>query len=103
MEAQILSEAPLSLALLIVLGRPGFANVLSTIKEVFYEIMFHKQVYDSLETLQTDLDQWVTSYNTERVHSRIIYCGRTPIHTLRGSHTLFEEKDGSTNPTATIS
>jgi len=50
-----------------------------TIKEEFYEITFRKKVYDSLEVLQSDLDEWIESYNTERVHSGKMCCGRTPI------------------------
>jgi len=68
-----------------------------TIKEEFYEITFRKKVYDSLEMLQTDLDQWVASYNTERVHSGKMCCGRTPIQTLRESRTLCDEKVGQLN------
>jgi len=65
-----------------------------TIKEEFYEITFRKKVYDSLEVLQSDLDEWVASYNTERVHSGKMCCGRTPIQTLRESRTLCDEKVG---------
>ena len=68
-----------------------------TIKEEFYEITFRKKVYDSLEVLQSDLDDWVASYNTERVHTGRMCCGRTPIQTLRESRTLCDEKVGQLN------
>ena len=68
-----------------------------TIKEEFYEITFRKKVYDSLEVLQSDLDEWIESYNTERVHSGKMCCGRTPIQTLRESRTLCDEKVGQLN------
>ena len=68
-----------------------------TIKEEFYEITFRKKVYDSLETLQSDLDAWVASYNNDRVHSGKMCCGRTPMQTLRDARTLCEEKVGQLN------
>ena len=63
-----------------------------TIKVEFYEITFRKKIYDSLEVLQSDLDEWVASYNTERVHSGKMCCGRTPLQTHRESRTLCDEK-----------
>jgi len=63
-----------------------------TIKEEFYEITFRKKVYDSLDVLQNDLDAWVNSYDSERVHSGKMCCGRTPIETLRDGLTICNEK-----------
>ena len=68
-----------------------------TIKEEFHEITFRKNVYDSLEVLQSDLDEWFASYNTERVHTGRMCCGRTPIQTFRESRTLCNDKFGQFN------
>lgn len=34
----------------------------------FYQVAFRKKIFHSLEKLQTDLDEWLTYYNTERTH-----------------------------------
>lgn len=68
-----------------------------TVKEEFYEITFRKKVYSDLETLQTDLDEWVNQYNTERTHQGKMCCGRTPMQTLRDAHHLCNEKVAALN------
>jgi transposase InsO family protein len=40
-----------------------------TIQEEFYGVAFRKELYNSLEELQFDLDTWVRQYNEERAHS----------------------------------
>ena len=40
-----------------------------TIQDEFYAIAFRKKIYDSIEGLQKDLDQWIHYYNHERTHS----------------------------------
>jgi len=42
-----------------------------TTQEEFYAVAFRKKLYNSLEELQDDLDQWLKYYNQERTH-----CGR---------------------------
>lgn len=32
----------------------------------FYHVAFGKKIYDSIDTLQTDLDAWRDQYNNER-------------------------------------
>lgn len=54
-----------------------------TVKEKFYEIAFRKKLYSKLDDLQADLDEWVESYNHERSQLRKMFCGRTPMQTLR--------------------
>jgi len=34
----------------------------------FYRVTFRKKVYGDLETLQTDLDEYMNRFNTERTH-----------------------------------
>src|SRR3712207_7089515 len=37
-----------------------------TVQNEFYAIAFRKKIYTTIEQLQTDLDTWMNSYNTER-------------------------------------
>ena len=39
-----------------------------TILQEFYQVTFRKKIYQSMEQLQADLDQWVAHYNDERTH-----------------------------------
>lgn len=36
---------------------------------------FRKKIYNDLEVLQTDLDDWLMYYNTERTHQGKMCCG----------------------------
>ena len=63
-----------------------------TIKEEFYDIAFRKKIYKSLDELQTDLDQWMDYYNTERPHSGKYCNGRTPNVTFSDTKHLADEK-----------
>ena len=40
-----------------------------TILNEFYQIAFRKKIYNSLEELQQDVDEWITKYNEDRPHS----------------------------------
>src|SRR5207237_4159581 len=40
-----------------------------TIQEEFYAVAFRKKLYDSLEVMQSDLDEWLQYYNEQRSHS----------------------------------
>jgi transposase InsO family protein len=63
-----------------------------TIQEEFYAIAFRKKMYDSLETLQADLDTWIAFYNQERPHSGRYCFGKTPLQTWMDSKELAMEK-----------
>lgn len=63
-----------------------------TIQNEFYAIAFRKRLYDSLEALQTDLDQWITEYNEQRTHSGKYCFGRTPWETFLASKNLATDK-----------
>jgi transposase InsO family protein len=63
-----------------------------TILEEFYQVTFRKKVYNSLEQLQGDLDEWLLYYNRERPHSGRYCYGKTPLQTFRDSKHLADEK-----------
>ncbi len=50
-----------------------------TILNEFYQIAFRKKIYNSLEQLQEDVDEWVREYNEERPHSGKYCFGKTPM------------------------
>lgn len=53
-----------------------------TMLQEFYQITFRKKLYESIEQLQQDVDQWIAQYNEERPHS-VRYCfGKTPMQTF---------------------
>lgn len=63
-----------------------------TIQEEFYAIVFRKKIYQSLEQLQSDLDDWLEWYNKERTHSGKHCFGKTPWQTFEQSVSLALEK-----------
>lgn len=63
-----------------------------TIQEEFYAVAFRKKLYDNLEDLQQDLDQWIKFYNHQRPHSGRYCFGKTPMETFKDSITLARKK-----------
>jgi hypothetical protein len=63
-----------------------------TIQEEFYAVAFRRKLYDSLATLQKDLDEWMAYYNNERAHSGRYCFGKTPMQTFKESTTLARQK-----------
>lgn len=63
-----------------------------TILQEFYQVAFRKKVYDSLQELQDDLDEWIHFYNHERTHQGKMCCGRTPMQTLYDGKLIWKEK-----------
>jgi len=63
-----------------------------TMQEEFYAIAFRKKLYDNLEDLQHDLDEWMTYYNQERAHSGRYCYGKTPMQTFKESIILAQQK-----------
>ena len=53
-----------------------------TILQKFYQVAFRRKVYESLDQLQADLDNWIEHYKTERTHQGKRCCGRTPFQTM---------------------
>lgn len=63
-----------------------------TMQDEFYAIAFRKKLYDKLELLQQDLDEWLKYYNLERPHSGRYCFGKTPMQTFNESITLAKQK-----------
>lgn len=63
-----------------------------TIQDEFYAIAFRKKIYNTLEEMQVDLDNWLNDYNTNRTHTGKYCFGRTPLHTFEETVSLAKEK-----------
>jgi transposase InsO family protein len=64
-----------------------------TVLNEFYRVAFRKKLYGDLETLQTDLDQYMAEYNKERTHQGKRCKGRTPRETFIEGKQLYNEKN----------
>lgn len=64
-----------------------------TILQEFYQVTFRKNLYSSLEQLQSDLDIWLNFYNNERTHQGKMCCGRTPMQTLLDGKVVWAQKN----------
>jgi transposase InsO family protein len=63
-----------------------------TIHDEFYSVAFRKKIYEDLQSLQSDLDEWIHYYNYERTHQGKMCCGRTPMETLEDGKHIWQEK-----------
>jgi len=63
-----------------------------TILQEFYQITFRKKIYQTIEELQADLDEWIAHYNQERPHSGRYCYGKTPTQTFQESKHMAKEK-----------
>jgi len=63
-----------------------------TILEEFYQIAFRKKIYETLEQLQADLDEWIRYYNEVRPHSGRYCYGKTPMATFQDTLSLAKDK-----------
>ena len=63
-----------------------------TMLDEFYRVAFRKQVYDSIEALQDDLDAWMADYNDVRSHQGRYCFGKTPTQTFLDAAPLAREK-----------
>lgn len=61
-------------------------------QDEFYAVAFRKKLYETLDQLQQDLDQWMDFYNNERSHSGRYCFGKTPMQTFNESLTLAKQK-----------
>jgi len=59
-----------------------------TIQNEFFASAFRRKLYQTLEQLQADVDEWLMHYNGERTHSGKHCFGKTPMQTMRDSITL---------------
>ena len=64
-----------------------------TIKNEFYDSVFRKKIYQNIEDLQKDVDNWLRYYNYERPHSGKFCYGKTPMQTFIDSKHLAIEKN----------
>jgi transposase InsO family protein len=63
-----------------------------TIKNEFYEVMFRKKIYTTLEAIQADLDDWMREYNELRPHSGKFCYGKTPMQTFLDAKKIALDK-----------
>lgn len=68
-----------------------------TILNEFYQTTFRKKIYNNIEDLQNDLDEWLKIYNNERTHQGKMCCGRTPMATFLDGKAAWREKVDSLN------
>ena len=62
-----------------------------TIQEEFYKVAFRKRLYRSIEEIQTDLDGFMTWYNTERTNQGRYCQGRTPMQSFVEGLELYQQ------------
>jgi transposase InsO family protein len=74
-----------------------------TMKDEFYSIAFRKRIYQTLEQLQADADDWIREYNEVRPHSGKYCFGKTPMQTFLDSKQLSDEKQLDRLPIGTLS
>lgn len=68
-----------------------------TILEEFYQVAFRKKIYNTLDELQKDLDDWLLHYNNERTHQGKMCCGRTPMETFLDGKRIWQQKVDNLN------
>ena len=71
-----------------------------TMQDEFYAVTFRRKLYQDLESLQADLDEWMQHYNHERPHSGRYCFGKTPFETFLESLTLAKDKQLNQTSTA---
>ena len=63
-----------------------------TILNEFYQLVFRRKIYKSVEMLQQDLNAWLHEYNEVRPHSGKYCCGKTPMQTFIDTLPLVKDK-----------
>lgn len=63
-----------------------------TVQNEFYSTAFRKKIYNTIDELQKDLDNWIKEYNSNRVHSGKYCYGKTPMQTFLESKHMALEK-----------
>ena len=66
-----------------------------TMKDEFYSVAFRKKIYNSIEELEIDLNEWLRKYNELRPHSGKYCYGKTPMQTFLDSKYIALEKNCS--------
>lgn len=62
-----------------------------TIQEEFYRVTFRKRLYQSLEEIQADLDEFMAWYNNDRTNQGRYCQGRTPMQTFIDRLSLYQK------------
>ena len=65
-----------------------------TVLEEFFRVEFREKLYESVEALQKDLDEWLRFYNTRRPHLGYRNNGCTPYETVLKFSQQSESKEG---------
>jgi transposase InsO family protein len=59
----------------------------------FFPKEFREKLYESVEDLQRDLDEWLTYYNQERPYQGYRYMGRRPIDGIEDDLETVRKED----------
>jgi len=62
-----------------------------TVQQEFYQVAFRKKLYETIEAIQKDLDEFMEYYNTSRTNQGRYCQGRTPFETLRDGLKLYDQ------------
>jgi transposase InsO family protein len=62
-----------------------------TIRDEFYSVAFRKKLYQTIEEIQADLDDFMTYYNTQRTNLGRYCQGRTPMQMLLDDRELYQK------------
>jgi transposase InsO family protein len=63
-----------------------------TILQEFYQVTLRKHIYNSIDDLQKDIDEWLKYYNNDRTHQGKMCYGKTPMETLLDGKQIWQEK-----------
>lgn len=66
-----------------------------TLKEEFFNVAFRKKIYESVQNLQADLDEFLRFYNEERAHHGYRTKGRTPLQAFRDGVAEMRPKEAA--------
>jgi len=62
------------------------------ILQEFYQVIFHKTIFSSIDELQKQLNEWTLQHNKQRTYQGKRCCGRTPMQTLIEGKTIWRDK-----------
>ena len=65
-----------------------------TVLDECFRVKFRTTMYDSVQSLQKDLDEWLVFYNTKRPHLGYRNNGKTPIETVMAFKGKNDKKEG---------
>ena len=68
-----------------------FVRLNQIVQNEFYKVAFRKKVCTSIEEIQTDLDEFMNTYNNERTNQGKHCQGRTPMQTFEEGEILYQK------------